>query len=390
MNRINLSTAVAAAACAAILSQGCSGNGGADADSSAQAIAGIRVRTQQPVARAFEDSLAIQGTIEARNTAAVSARVPGNLDSIWVDEGDSVVAGETPLFQIDPVNLSNQVTIAEQTLAVAKSNLSVSEANFGRIQAEADKAERDFARYARLHDEGKVTDNEFEQRETQRLQAEAAIAVGRAQIELSKQQVDQADAQLVIARKTLADSLIVAPLTGTVSSRSAEPGEFIAAGMPILRIVDTADLEAAAYLPARYFPRVAPGKTPFRLSESGRDIGSFTITYKSPVVNTTLRTFEIKGRIDAGSATSLAPGMMVELAVVLDSRDGIGVPSDAILSRGGRDVVFVADNGKASLRPVSTGLTNDGITEIIDGLDPSDEVIVEGHTLVADGAAINR
>ena len=375
-----------AVACAAVLAQGCAGKERSGA--TARGESAVKVRIEKPVAMEFTDSLKVQGTIIAKNTVAVSARVPGNLDAIWVDEGDAVVAGETVLFQIDPVSLSNQVTVAEQALAVAKSSLAVSEAGFKKTEAEAAKAQLDYDRYGRLRDEGSVTANEFELRHTQQLAAQAGLAVGRAQIELAKQQVEQAEAQLQIARKSLADSRVVAPITGIVSARSAEPGEFIGAGRPIIQIVDPTELEAAAFLPARHFARVAAGATAFRLLESGRDLGKFDVTYKSPVVDTTLRTFEVKGRV-AGGAAGLAPGMMVDMSIVFDSREGIGVPSGAVLARGGRDTVFVADGGRATPRAVTLGLRNGGITEITGGIGPDDDVIVEGHTLVSDGSAVD-
>lgn len=348
----------------------------------------IHVRTYMPSTKVFESRLTVQGSVEAKTSVNVSARVPGNLDSVWVDEGDQVVAGETKMFQIDPVNLSNQVVIAEQALAVAKSGLAVSKANLEKIQAEASKAEKDHARYERLHKEGRVTDNEFELSETQYLSAKAGLSVGKAQIELSKSQVDQASAQLLIARKALADSLITAPISGTVSVRRADPGEFIAAGMPIVTIVNTDDLEAAAFIPAKYFGLVIPGRTEFRLGTEGKELGKFTVSYKSPVVNPSLRTFEIKGNING--IKEIAPGMMADMTLVFNSHEGLSVPSGAVLTRAGKTIVFVNENGTAVKREVTIGLQNDGCTEVTDGLESTEKVIIEGHTLVRDGSAITE
>lgn len=347
----------------------------------------LRVRVAAPETHVFESRITVQGTLEARSRANVSARVSGNLDAIWVDEGDRVVAGETALFQIDAVSLSNQVAIAEQALAVAKSNLAVAEAGLEKVRAEATKAERDFERYERLHKEGRVTDNEFEVRETQRLAAKAGMGVAQAQIELAKSQVGQAGAQLVIARKALADSRLVAPLDGYVSSRTADPGEFIAAGKPILTIVDTDDLEAAAFIPAQYFGRVAVGRTAFRLAVAGVDAGEHAVSYRSPVVDPALRTFEVRGKVAGTDA--LAPGMMADMTLVFESHEGLAIPSGAVLVRGGRTIVFVAENGKAVKREVALGLQVDGLAEVVEGLGAADRVIVEGHTLVRDGSPVS-
>ncbi len=279
--------------------------------------------------------------------------------------------------------------IAEQAVAVAQSALDVSVASLESIKATAKKAELDFARFERLFKEGRVSANEFEKADTGNAQAKAQLAVGETQIALSRQQVEQAKAQLLIAKKRLADSLIVSPITGIVSERMADPGEYIGGGQAILKIVDLDTIEAGAFIPAQYFTRVVPGKTTFRLSEQGAALGDVTVSYKSPVVNTTLRTFEVKGVVGKEAAAVVAPGMMVDLAIVFDSRKAFGIPSGAVLVRDGKEVVFVVKDGKATQREVETGYQNDGYTEITKGLTADDVVIYEGHTIVREGIGVD-
>ena len=388
VSKMNYMIPTATAVAALLAFAGCGKDKTETPTASAATAATVRVKTAKAVKQTFEARLTIQGGVDAKSEANVSARVSGNLDSIWVDEGDEVVAGKTPLFQIDPVSLSNEVTIAEQAYAVAKSSLDVNEANLKSIEATAHKAELDFARYERLHKEGCVTDNEFETRQTQNLQAKANIEVGKAQIALARQQVEQADARLTIARKNLEDAHIIAPLTGRISLRSADPGEFIAAGKPILKIVDPDKLEAVGYVPSAYYGRVTQGKTTFHLTNGKEYLGPVTVTYKSPVVDTTLRTFEIKGLLSPKQAEALAPGMMIGMTLVFDSRESLGVPAGAVLVRDNKDVVFVAQGGHAAQREVKTGYPNDGKLEILEGLQPGDEVIYEGHTLVREGLPV--
>lgn len=345
------------------------------------------VKARPADARTFERRLSVQGTLEAKNYANVSARIGGNLDEIFVDEGDSVRAGKTVLFQIDPAKAKNALTIAKQSLAVAKANLAVAEAAAAKTKAEARKAALDFERFQRLHDAAKVTDNEFEARDVANEQAKAGIAVADAQVELARRQVESAEANVAIAKKDFDDTKILAPLSGTVSSRTAEPGEFIPAGRVLLRIDDPSDLEAAAFLPAQYYPDVVPGTSTFRLAVAGQDVGTFPVTYRAPVINPTLRTFEIKGRLP-GSGIAV-PGAQADMAIVFSSFEAVAVPSDAILWRGGKPSVFVAaPDGTAHAVPVEPGIANDGFTAILSGLEPSDLVICEGQTQLNDGDAV--
>ena len=347
------------------------------------------VRTTAVPTRDFERRLTVQGTLESKVFAHVSARTEGNLDTLWVDRGDAVVAGETALFQIDPVSRENALTIAQQNLAVAQAARKVAEATTDKIKAEARKAQLDFERYERLHKEAKISLNEFESADVARAQAEAGIAVAEAQVDLAKRQVKQAEAHLAIAEKNLADSKVMAPISGLVSARLAEPGEQMSVGKVVLRIDDTAQVEAAAFLPAQYYGEVEPGQTKFRLGISGEDAGIHAVTYRSPTINPTLRTFEIKGLLrDAGTAA--VPGQMADLTMVFETRRALGVPTEAILIRAGESVVFVEEEGHAAARQVQTGLVNDGWTEVLAGLQVGERVVTEGQTQLRDGMPVEN
>ena len=369
----------------AALAAGCGKKQAAAAEQAASALA---IRAQAAAERTFERRLTVQGTLEAKNYANVASRIDGNLEEVWVDEGDAVVAGKTALFQVDAANRQNSLAIAEQNLAVAEASLAVAKASAQKTEAEAHKATLDFDRYERLHQDGRVSDNEFEGAQVQYESAKAAIAVANAQVDLAGRQVKQAEASRAIAQKNLEDAKVVAPISGFVSSRTAEPGEQMSVGHVILRIDDLSEIEAAAYLPAQYYPEVVPGQTEFRLGIGGHDAGTHTVTYRSPTINTVLRTFEIKGRIQ--NAGDLAvPGSMAELTIVFETRSGLGIPSAAILVRNGKSTVFVVQDGRAVAREVTAGLQNDGWTEILSGLAAGETVVTEGQTQLRDGLPVN-
>ncbi len=370
---------------ATVLSTGC---GKKETATPTEAIRALAVRTQPATLRTFERRLTVQGSLETKNYANVASRTDGNLDAIWVDKGDSVVAGKTALFQIDSANRENALAIAEQDLAVAQAALAVAKASAQKTEAEARKATLDFDRYGRLHKDSRVSDNEFEGAEVQFESAKAGIAVSKAQVELAESQVKQAEAALSIARKNFNDAKVVAHISGVVSSRSAEPGEQMSVGRVLLRIDDLSTVEAAAFLPAQYYPEVIPGQTIFRLNVGGRDAGTHTVTYRSPTIHTALRTFEIKGRVETREGLTV-PGNMADLTLVFESRQGLGIPSASILTRGGKSVVFVAKEGKAVSREIQTGLQNDAWTEILSGLEAGENVISEGQTQLRDGSPVD-
>ena len=158
-------------------------------------------------------------------------------------------------------------------------------------------------------------------------------------------------------------------------------------GKVVLRIDDLSVVEAAAYLPAQYYPDVVSGTTTFRLGIGGREAGAHAVTYRSPTIDPTLRTFEIKGQVAAADGLAV-PGQMADLTIVFETRAGLGVPSASILTRNGRTIVFVAQDGLAAAREVQPGLQNDGWTEILSGLEAGESVVTEGQTQLRDGLSV--
>jgi len=159
-------------------------------------------------------------------------------------------------------------------------------------------------------------------------------------------------------------------------------------GKPVIRIDDTSVVEVAAFLPAQHYGAIVLGQTAMRIDVSGIDIGRHVITYKSPTIQPKLRSFEIKCILNDPPA-GVAPGAMAQLVVVLESRQGIGVPSAALQQRGGRSVVFVVENDTARQVPVTTGIESADWTEIVDSeLAAGAAVVTMGQYMVQAGTLV--
>ncbi len=348
----------------------------------------VSVVTTAAATRDFERTLVVQGNLEAKNFAMVSPRISGTIETIFVDEGDTVVAGQTKLFQIDAVNLQKQVQVKQHEMLVSQSSAKEAAANLERIKVDLHKAELDYHRFERLREKEAVTADAFEQQQSRYQQLQAARQLAEAQVELAAAKEGQSKAELAIAEKDVADAGIYAPIDGTVSARLQEPGEMGSPGHPVLRIDDTSIVEVSAFLPAEAYAAVITGQTPMRIQVSGIDVGRQVITYKSPTIDPKLRSFEVKCILN-DPPDGVAPGAMAQLVVVLESRQGIGVPSDAIQKRGGQSVVFVIENDTARQVPVTEGIETDGWTEIRGGdLAEGAPVVTMGQYMVEAGVAV--
>lgn len=346
----------------------------------------LNIRTQVADPRVFERRITVQGSLSSDESAVVSARTEGTLDGVFVNLGDVVQKGETKLFVVDPVALESRVLIAERNVDTAKAQLLVAEATANRARAEQKKAVVDFERYERLHQDGRVSDNEYELIAIQRESLDAAVAIAAATIELYKQQVAQFEAALVIAKRNLSDATVFAPINGTVGARFMEPGEHVKEGTEIIAINGLEKIKAIAYLPSPYYEDVVPGKTQFRLYVDKKDRGQFPVTAKSPAVDLKLRTFELRGMVE--NQVWAVPGKMADFEVVFESREGVAVPDEAILVRQAGKIVFVENQGEVREVVVETGLRNAGYTEILKGLTGGEHIVVEGQSQLYAGRKV--
>ena len=353
-----------------------------------QQVKSVPVVVTHPVRRTFEHVIVTQGNVEAKNVAMVSPRIPGTLEKFFVDEGDKVVAGQTKLFQTDSVKLEQNLTISEHDLAVARCAQRQAQANLEKVSADFDKAELDFKRFERLLEKKATTQDAFEQQQSRYKQIAAARKLTEAQVELAAEQVRQAEAALAIAKKDMADTTVSAPISGEVSIRTAEPGEMGEPGRPILRIEDPSLVEVSVFLPAVYYPAVVAGQTQMKVNVSGIDLGLQAISYKSPTIDSRLRTFEVKCLLK-DPPEGVAPGAMARTVGVLESREGLGVPSAAIEQRGGQSVIFVVTDNVSHQVIVQPGIENDGWTEIREGeLDGQSDVVTMGQYMIEEGTKV--
>jgi len=338
--------------------------------------------------RHFEDVVSVQGSLKSRNFALVSPRIQGALAEVFVREGDEVKGGETRLFQTDSLKLEKAVEFARQALNVARCAREEKEAGAEASEAQYRKAESDYSRYRALLEARISSTSEYEDKQSDFDQKSAMRKDAQALVALAKEEERRAQTTLSMAEKDLKDSLVLAPISGRVSRRMAEPGEMGTPGAPVIRIDDVSDLEASAYLPAQYYPGVKPGQTHVRIASESDSARDYVISYKSPTVDGTLRTFEIKCPV-AGNADWAVPGALAQMDVILAEKDALGVPGDAVCLRADRKVVFLADGSKARMVTVNTGLETDGWSEIAGSVLPDKSpVITRGQSFLDDGASI--
>ena len=348
----------------------------------------VPVVLERIATHSFAETVEAQGTLRAKRFALVSPKVDGTLLEVYVREGDRVTEGQTPLFRTDDLRLREAEQIAQKDLAAARFAREERTAALKRSEIELDRAAKEYRRFQSLHQEDVVSQSGFDDVESQYRQLGSMRDLTRSTLKATEENVRKADAALRIARKNLKDSLVRAPLTGVVSKRFAEPGESGKIGTPVVRLDDPRVLEAVAFVPGQFYSRLREGQTRVSVGDSG---GTWTLEVplatKSPVVDPTLRTFEVRAVLPGDDLR--VPGALVNLSFLLNRREGLGVPTASVLERAGGKVVFASDGKTARMVRVRTGLVTNGWTEVLSGdLKPGDSVVVQGQFLLNPGAPV--
>ncbi|HOX38397.1 MAG TPA: efflux RND transporter periplasmic adaptor subunit [Candidatus Brocadiia bacterium] len=360
------------------------------AENAQTAVRAIPVVLAEVQVRKLEETVSAKGTLEARNFALVSPRIPGVLEEVAVREGDDVKAGETALLRTDRLKLEKAVEIARQNHKVATCARQEKEAYLEKIEVELRKAKADYDRYKSLLEEKVVTRNAYELMETSYDKARASQGHAASLLQLAREEETKAASAVGIAEKDLKDATVLAPISGKVSRRMAEPGEMGAPGIPALRIDDLTAIEASAYLPGQYYERITKGETRIRLGANGQWWGEYAVSYKSPTVDPTLRTFEIKCDL-AGDGARIVPGALVDAVAIFSQREAVAVPSESVQRRAGGLALFIADGQIARMKMIQTGLESDGWIEVTGGeIKAGDRVAVKGQFLLNDGSVITE
>ncbi len=311
-----------------------------------QEAEGIPVTLTSPSRRDMPEVIVLDGTVEPDRRAVLVSRINRRIERITADEGDRVEKGETVIFL--------EKEALRSALQAARTDLIEERRNFERTES--------------LFESG---------------------AVARQALDRARVSRDGAEARYLQARETLDDSEITSPLSGLVSRRRMEPGEFSDTGKPILEVVDISAVEihspASEMLlgairlgqPARIYPAAFPDRS-----------WEAPVNTINPTPREGSRLFTVKIRL-ANPEELLRPGMYCRVEIVTEHRDGaLVLPQEAVVADDqGREGVFLVDeeSGTAGFQPVETGISRDGMVEIVSGLEPDAAVASSGQDRLADG-----
>jgi RND family efflux transporter MFP subunit len=289
-----------------------------------------------------ERNLELVGTISANNDVAIVSEAQGKVTKIYAEVGDYKSAG-SPVIQLDD----------ELKLAAFKT-----------AQVNYEKAKKDYERFQALLTSKSITD---------------------AQLESSKLAFQSAEAQYIVAKREYNDTKITTPISGVITSRSVDVGNYVNKAMVVANVVDISKLKVKLNVAesdvfklkvgdkVNITTDVYPGVTFTGKIETISDKGDESHTYPVEVDFMNSREHPLKaGMFGKVSFNSVSKG------------EKLLVPRDALLGSIKDPQVFVVENGVAKIKNIVVGSVFNNDLEVLNGLKPGEKVVVSGQNNLAD------
>ncbi|MDX9972236.1 MAG: efflux RND transporter periplasmic adaptor subunit [FCB group bacterium] len=361
--------------------------------------------------RDFERTFRATGSLAPKEEAGMRGLVEGPLEAVQVDVGDRVkkgqelfhtrrTDGELHLQAAEAARRQAEAALAELKAWQRPEEVAAAEAQLAqaRSQSERMSAERERARV--LYERKSISESEWDATRTAAeaategvRAAEAQAQVARTgptaeQIGVAEAAVNAAAAQVDQARQALADATVVAPFDGVITARRIKQGDFVNRGQEVVKVTALAVLEAEMNVPERFSNLVQTGLPVDVVVESTGVTRKGVVTAVNQSIDPQTRTFLVKIEVDNSDLQIKAGAFCVGVFNMPPVTGALAVPSEAILSEEGQYYVWVVRDGKSYRVNITPGATGERFTEIKEGVQDGDTVVVKGMGALADGSPV--
>jgi RND family efflux transporter MFP subunit len=350
-------------------------------------------RVRQPV------SVAVSGTVEANVSAQGAFQIAGRVAKVFAEEGQAVSKGQV-LAELDSTDYGNAYDAAQGQAEAARAV--DDKAKQGPRSQELAQARIDYEQwldqYTRmkfLYDHKSLPANDFKK-------IEAGYQAAQQRYDMARQgtraedktaasgQSHAAAAQLHEAQKRLGDTRLRAPISGFVGMRHIDVGDTVAAGMPVISVLDLNPVKVRVAIPESEIGKVQIGERA-TVTIPSLDQKQFEGKVESVGVaaDPASRTYSAKIAVP-NPARLLRAGMVSEARVFSPAMtDAITVPGGAIVHdpQGVAQVyVYSPERQRVYARRVDVGGPIGDEVEILSGLTGNEQVVVAGQQNVREGS----
>lgn len=344
---------------------GCSGKSRAQQEEESKKAKKIEfpVEVAKVEARRVEYTVSAVGSVEAFEQVSVTARVPGTVEKVNFVEGNFVDPGRV-LVEIEPERYRLAVESARANLE--KSRAAKAEAESGLKRREA----------VNQKNPALVKEEDLDSWRTR-------VATATADLALAKSALD-------LAELNLRESLVRAPVAGTIQTRSVQTGQYVQAGALIATLVRRDPLLLRFQVPEQDSTHLKPGmRVRFVVRESQQEFTA-VITHVAASADAASRMVAVTAQVNDPKRRTLRPGAFAQVTVPIGaSAEAPVIPQTAVRPSERGFLGFVIENGVARERVLTLGLrTADGRVEVRSGVRPGEMLVVRGGEALRDGAPV--
>ena len=323
------------------------------------------------------------GTVKACRRAKLSPSIGGQISKLPIHEGDRVKSGDLL------VEIWNQDLAAEVKLAVSEADAARARAKAACLNA--DVAQRDANRIVNLHKTGAISEEKADKAATEAKALRANCQAAKASALMSK-------ARVCVTRATLDRTRLIAPFNGVVAEINGELSEYVTpspigiATPPVVDLIDNTCFYVTAPIDEVDVPNIEQGMTArvtldvfgdHRFAGKVRRIAPYVLDREKQA-----RTVDVEVEFTLPTdIRKMLAGYSADVEIILDVRETtLRIPTEAVLE-GNRVFVYLPDNKVIRKRTFKSGISNWYYTEVLSGLKPDQQVVVNvDRAGIKDGA----
>src|ERR1019366_3875355 len=325
------------------------------------------------------------GTVRARTSAVISAKLMGYVREVKVQTGDRVREGQL-LVTLDARDLDVNSRRAEAAFEEVRSSMPEADSAAAGAKANLDLAQTTFNRMQDLFNKKSISNQEFDEASGKLKAAQAAYQMAlakRAQLNAQAARVQQ-DVRATEVARSYAE--ITAPFGGVVTAKTVDPGTLAVPGTPLLTVEREGAYRLEASIEESHLSAIRVGQ-PVSVTLDGIDRTlDARVSEIVPAVDAASRSYIVK--IDLPNVPALRSGAFGRASFSMGSRVVLSIPAAAVSERGQLQSVLVAENGIARTRLITAGSKNKDRIEVLSGLTAGDKVIFPVPQGLGDGVAV--
>ena len=352
-------------------------------------LAPIKVTVTQAHEGTLSPAIFGIGTVEARRSWMVGPTVAGRVLSVNVDVGDTVKAGQL-LAEMDPVDFGQRLAALDASLARAASAQSATQAQVTDARARAALADAALQRNQNLAQQHFISPGALDANVQAQASAQAAVQAALANAAAAGQDQTRLKAERAALAQQRDNVRLFAPADAVVTTRDAEAGSTVVAGQPVLRLIDPASLWVKLRVDQGRSVGLANGIPASIVLRSRPQTALPGQVARLELLADSVTEERIAQVAFATPPTGLSVGEMAEVTLQLPATaPALLLPNAAVQRQNGQTGVWRLQNGKPAFAPVQLGVQSlDGQVQVLQGLDPADQVVVYSQKALKAGARI--